>query len=168
VRIGIVPQTRSPIGQGGGGKQNKGIKNMNKAIINSNSVEIKPNRTAKSGRALKAVFGRWEGSALVTDRGALASRKDYGAVQGFKGAQLTTEYAKAQSEFNTLGQAALSAEVAEVASGRREMKKIFVDPKNGRVTLITAPADKAVKVVEALKGLPQEVQDKVLAALKMA
>jgi len=131
-------------------------------------VTIKPNRTAKSGRTLKAVFGRWEGSALITDRGALASRKDYGAVQGFKGAQLTTEYAKAQSEFNTLGEATLAKEQSEVASGRREMKKIFVDPKNGRVTLITAPADKAVKVVEALKGLPQEVQDKVLAALKMA
>ena len=59
---------------------------MDKAIINSNSVEIKPARTAKSGKALKAVFGRWEGASLVTAVGRLASRKDYGTLQGIKGA----------------------------------------------------------------------------------
>ena len=114
------------------------------------------------------MFGRWEGAALVNSAGRLASRKDYGVVQGFKGAQLTTEYAKAQGEFNTLGEATLAKEQSEVASGRREMKRIFTNPKNGRTILETAPADKAVKVVEALKGLPKDVQDKVLAALKMA
>lgn len=167
MRIGVVPQTHSPIGQGGGGNQ-KGNITMNKAIINSNEVTIKPARTAKSGKALKAVFGRWDGEALVTDGGRLASRKDFGTIQDIKGAQLTTEYAKAQASFNTLGEATLAKEQSEVASGRREMKRIFTNPKNGRTILETAPADKAVKVVEALKGLPQEVQDKVLAALKMA
>jgi len=141
---------------------------MEKAIINSNQVEIKPNRTAKSGKALKAVFGRWDGEALVTDGGRLASRKDFGIVTATKGVKLTTDYAKAQASFNTLGEATLAKEQSEVASGRREMKRIYTNPKNGRTILETAPADKAVKVVEALKGLPQDVQDKVLAALKMA
>jgi len=131
-------------------------------------VTIKPERTAKSGKALKAVFGRWDGEALVTDAGRLASRKDFGTLQGFKGVKLTAEYAKAQARYNGLGEVVLASEQSAVAKGTREMKRIFTNPKNGRTILETAPADKAVKVVEALKGLPQEVQDKVLAALKMA
>lgn len=142
---------------------------MANAIINSNQVEIKPVRTAKSGRSLKAVFGRWEGASLVTDAGRLASRKDYGAIKGFKGAQLTMEYAKSQADFNTLGEATLAKEQSEVASGRREMKRIFTNPKNGRTILETAPADKAIKITKILEeaGLESEVMDKVLAAMKM-
>ena len=143
---------------------------MSKAIIESNQVEIKPARTAKSGKALKAVFGRWEGASLVTDAGRIASRKDYGLVKGLKGAQLTTEYAKAQADFNTLGEATLAKEQSEVASGRREMKRIFTNPKNGRTILETAPADSAVKVTKILEdaGIEGDVMEKILHALKMA
>lgn len=133
------------------------------ATINRGSVKI---AEAKGKR--KAVFGNWDGEALVTDAGRLATRKAFGTLQNLKGSQLATEYAKAQSAFNTLGEASLAKAQSEVASGRMDMKRIYRDPKSGTITLQVKPADKAVKVLDALKGLPQEVQDKVLAALKIA
>lgn len=131
-------------------------------------IEIQPKRTAKSGRTLKAVFGNWAGKALITDAGRLAGRKAFGTLQNLKGSSLVAAYSEAQKEYNTLGEAFIASQQSEVASGRRDVKRMYTNPKNGRVIIETATADKAGKVAEALKGLPQEVQDKVLAALKLA
>jgi hypothetical protein len=133
------------------------------ALATRGSVKI---ADAKGKR--KAVFGNWDGEALVTDAGRLATRKAYGTLQNLKGSQLATGYAKAQAFFNTLGEASLAKTASDVASGKMDMKRIYRDPKTGVVTLQAKPADKAVKVLDALKGLPQDVQDKVLAALKIA
>jgi len=133
-------------------------------------VQIKPTRTAKSGRTLKAVFGLWQGKSLVTASGRLASRKDLGTISQVKGAALTQAYTDSVAGFNRLGEAALSFEHSEIASGRREMKRIYTNPKTGRTILETAPANKAVKVSKILEeqGIESEVVEKILAALKIA
>jgi hypothetical protein len=133
------------------------------AIATRGSVKI---ADAKGKR--KAVFGNWDGEALITDAGRLAGKKSFGIVQNIKGPLLVQEYAKAQSAFNTLGEAALAKTQSDVASGKMDMKRIYRDPKTGVITLQAKIADKNAKVLAALKGLPQEVQDKVLAALKIA
>lgn len=114
-------------------------------------VAIKPARTAKSGRTLKAVFGIWSGEALVTEAGRLASRKDFGVITETKGVQLATRYDEAVNSFNTLGKATLAFESAEIASGKREMKRVYANPKTGRLILETAPANKDSKLVKQMK-----------------
>lgn len=142
---------------------------MSNEITNA-LVAIKPARTAKSGRQLKPVFGSWEGKSLVTESGRLASRKDLGAIQDLKGAALTAAYADSVAGFNRLGEATLAKEQSEVASGRREMKRIYTNPKSGRTILETAPANKAVKVSKILEeqGIDSEAVEKILKALKIA
>ena len=115
------------------------------------SIEIKAKRTAKSGRTLKAVFGNWNGEALVTEAGRLASRKDFGVITDSKGVQLATRYDGAVSAFNLLGTAKLSFESTKIASGEREMKRIYTNPKTGRTILETAPANKDSKLVKQMK-----------------
>lgn len=137
-------------------------KNETKTIALRGDVKISD---AKGKR--KAVFGTWRGDALVTDAGRLAGRKALGALQNLKGAALTKAHSEGQAAFNTLGEKAISALQSEVAAGRMDMHRIHRNT-NGVVTIQAKPADKAVKVLDALKGLPQDVQDKVLSALKMA
>ena len=115
------------------------------------SIEIKAKRTAKSGRTLKAIFGNWSGEALVTEAGRLASRKDFGVITDSKGVQLASRYDEAVNSFNTLGKARLSFESTEIASGKREMKRIYTNPKTGRTIMETAPANKDSKLVKQMK-----------------
>ena len=115
------------------------------------SIEIKPTRTVKSGRVMKAIFGNWSGDALITEAGRLASRKDFGVITDSKGVQLATRYDEAVNSFNTLGKARLSFESTEIASGKREMKRIYTNPKTGRTILETAPANKDSKLVKQMK-----------------
>lgn len=138
-------------------------KEATKAVAVRGSVKI---ADAKGKRG--AVFGNWAGKALITDAGRLAGRKAFGTIQNLKGSSLVAAYSEAQKHYNTLGEAFIASQQSEVASGRRDVKRMYTNPKNGRVIIETATADKAGKVAEALKGLPQDVQDKVLAALKLA
>jgi len=142
---------------------------MSNEITNA-LVAIKPARTAKSGRQLKPVFGSWEGKSLVTQSGRLASRKDLGTLQDLKGAALTAAYADSVAGFNRLGEASLAREQSEVASGRREMKRMYTNPKTGRTILETAPANKADKARKILDeaGVSEEAVEKILKALKIA
>ena len=167
VRIGVVPQTHSPIGQGGGGNQ-KGNSNMETTLTTQASIEIKAKRTAKSGRILKAVFGNWNGEALVTEAGRLASRKDFGVITETKGVQLASRYDEAVNSFNTLGKARLSFESTEIASGKREMKRIYTNPKTGRTILETAPANKDASLIKTMKeaGCTEAQIEAVLAKRK--
>jgi len=121
------------------------------ATQESKIVTIKPNRTAKSGRTLKAVFGEWNGEALVTESGRLASKKDLGIVIDKKGVYLSDRFADGVEAFNNLGKATLSFESTEIASGKREMKRIYTNPKTGRTILETAPANKDSKLVKQMK-----------------
>lgn len=138
-------------------------KETTQAVAVRGSVKISD---AKGKRG--AVFGRWDGDALITDAGRLASSKAFGLVKGVKGAAKIAAYSEAQKRFNTLGEAFIASQQSEVASGRRDVKRVYTNPKNGRVHIETAPADKANKVLSALEGLPQDRIDKVLAALKLA
>lgn len=140
------------------------------AIANQELVQIKPTRTAKSGRTLKAVFGSWQGSSLVSASGRLVSKKDLGLVTGKEKAELTQAHTESVQAFNRLGEATLAREQSEVASGRREMKRIYTNPKTGRTIIETATANKAVKVSKILEeqGIESEVVEKILAALKIA
>lgn len=142
---------------------------MSNEITNA-LVAIKPARINKAGRQLKAVFGSWQGKALVTDSGRLVSRKELGVVQGLEKSALTAAYSEAVLEFNRLGEAKLAHEQSEIASGRREMKQMLHNPKTGRTTIVTVSANKAVKVSKILeeKGLDAESIESVLKALKIA
>ena len=141
---------------------------MENAIVTQASIEIKAKRTAKSGRILKAVFGNWNGEALVTEAGRLASRKDFGIVTDTKGVQLANRYSEAVDAFNTLGKARLSFESTEIASGKREMKRIFTNPKTGRTILETAPANKDASLIKTMKeaGCTEAQIEAVLAKRK--
>jgi len=141
---------------------------MENAIVTQASIEIKAKRTAKSGRTLKAVFGNWNGEALVTEAGRLASRKDFGIVTDTKGVQLASRYDEAVNAFNTLGKARLSFESTEIASGKREMKRIYTNPKTGRTILETAPANKDASLIKTMKeaGCTEAQIEAVLAKRK--
>lgn len=138
-------------------------KEATKTLAVRGSVKISD---AKGKRG--AVFGNWQGNALITDAGRLATSKAFALIKGVKGAAKVAAYSEAQKDFNKLGEAFIASQQSEVASGRRDVKRMYTNPKNGRVIIETATADKAGKVMDALKGLPQDVQDKVLAALKLA
>lgn len=142
---------------------------MSNEITNA-LVAIKPARLNKAGRQIKPVFGVWQGAALITQSGRLASRKDLGAIKELKGAALTEAHSQSVEKFNKLGESALSSEQSAVAKGTREMKRIYVNPKTGRTILETAPANKAAKVAKILeeKGLDSELVDSILQALKIA
>jgi len=114
-------------------------------------IEIKPKRTAKSGKALSAVFANWRGNALITQGGRLCPRKEFGIVTETKGVQLATRYEEAVAEWTTLGQASLALETTQLASGKRSLVKVYQDPKNGRLTIVTAPANKDSKLVKQMK-----------------
>lgn len=167
VRIRFVQRTQCPIGQGGGGNQ-KETKQMETTIVTQSAIEIKAKRTAKSGRTLKAVFGNWNGEALITEAGRLASRKDFGVVTDTKGVQLASRYDEAVNAFNTLGKARLSFESTEIASGKREMKRIYTNPKTGRTILETAPANKDASLIKTMKeaGCTEAQIEAVLAKRK--
>lgn len=147
---------------------------METAVINKNDivVKIKPQRTAKSGRTLKAVFGAWvpvgDGETLLTEAGRLASRKDFGVITDTKGVQLANRYSEAVDAFNTLGKARLSFESTEIASGKREMKRIYTNPKTGRTILETAPANKDASLIKTMKdaGCTEAQIEAVLAKRK--
>ena len=141
---------------------------METAIVTQASIEIKAKRTAKSGRILKAVFGNWNGEALVTEAGRLASRKDFGVVTETKGVQLATRYDEAVNAFNLLGTAKLSFESTKIASGEREMKRIYTNPKTGRTILETAPANKDASLIKTMKeaGCTEAQIEAVLAKRK--
>ena len=143
---------------------------MEKAIITNDAVQIKGDRVGKTGRKLKAVFGRWDGEALVTEAGRLASRKDLGAVTGKSKGELTQAYTNSVARFNLVGEAFIAKEQSEVASGRREMARMFHNPKTGRTIIETTTANKAVKVSKILEeqGIDSEIVEKILAALKIA
>lgn len=130
------------------------------------SIEIKPKRTApKSGKVLSAVFARWHGEALITEAGRLCPRKEFGIVTQTKGAQLATRYEEAVTEWTTLGQATLAHQTTQLAEGKRSLVKMYADPKNGRLTIITAPANKDSKLVKQMKdaGCTDEQIELVLA-----
>lgn len=167
MRIGVVPQTHKPDRAGGRGKP-KGNITMETAIVTQASIEIKPKRTVKSGRVMKAVFGKWDGEALITEAGRLASRKDFGVVTDTKGVQLATRYDEAVNSFNLLGTAKLSFESTEIAAGKREMKRIYTNPKNGRTTIETAPANKDASLIKTMKeaGCTEAQIEAVLAKRK--
>jgi len=129
------------------------------------SIEIKPKRTAKSGKALSAVFARWHGDALITEAGRLCPRKEFGIVTQTKGVQLATRYDEAVTEWTTLGQATLAHQTTQLAEGKRSLVKMYADPKNGRLTIVTAPANKDSKLVKQMKdaGCTDEQIELVLA-----
>jgi len=141
---------------------------METTIVTQSAIEIKAKRTAKSGRILKAVFGNWNGDALVTEAGRLASRKDFGVITETKGVQLASRYDEAVNSFNTLGKARLSFESTEIASGKREMKRIYTNPKTGRTILETAPANKDASLIKTMKeaGCTEAQIEAVLAKRK--
>jgi hypothetical protein len=120
-------------------------------ITTQASIELKPQRKAKSGRTLKAVFGKWHGEALITEAGRLCPRKEFGIVTQTKGVQLATRYDEAVQEWTTLGMAKMSHESTELSAGKRSLVKMFHDPKNGRLTIVTAPANKDSKLVKQMK-----------------
>ena len=115
------------------------------------SIELKPQRKAKSGRILKAVFGAWKGNALITEAGRLCPKKEFGIVTETKGVQLATRYDEAVTEWTNLGMAKLSHESTELSAGKRSLVKMFHDPKNGRLTIVTAPSNKDSKLVKQMK-----------------
>ena len=125
---------------------------METAIATQASIEVKPKRTsAKSGRTLPAVFARWQGDALVTEGGRLCPKKEFGKVMDLKGVQLATRYDESVTAWNDLGKAKLAHESTEIAAGKRSLVKMYHDPKNGRLTIITATANKDSKLVKQMK-----------------
>lgn len=124
---------------------------METTLVTQASIEIKPKRTAKSGRALKAVFGNWNGEALITEAGRLCPKKEFGIVTDTKGVQLATRYDEAIASWTNLGMAKMSHESTELSAGKRSLVKMYADPKNGRLTIVTAPANKDSKLVKQMR-----------------
>jgi len=141
---------------------------METAIVTQASIEIKPKRTAKSGRTLKAVFGNWQGEALVTEAGRLVTKKDLGIVTGTTKMELEKRHSQAVDAFNTLGKARLSFESTEIAAGKREMKRIYTNPKTGRTIIETATANKDASLIKTMKeaGCTEAQIEAVLAKRK--
>jgi len=115
------------------------------------SVSIKPERSTKSGRTLKAVFGRWDGSALITDTGRLCPKKEFALITKTKGAQLASKVEEAVARFNDLSIARMALESKLIAEGKRTAFRVYADPKSGRTIIETALANKDAKLIKQMK-----------------
>ncbi len=124
---------------------------METKLANLESVMVAPEKTLKNGSKRKAVFANWNGKALVKENGRIVARTAYGKIQGLKGANLATQHAEMVAHFNELGKARLAFESTEIAAGKRELTRLFIDPSNGKTIIETIPADGTIKAVQTLR-----------------
>lgn len=142
---------------------------MDKTLANTTeTVIVSEAKTLKNGRIRKAVFANWNGGALVKENGRIVARTAYGKIANLKGAKLAIEHAEMVGKFNDLGKARLAFESTEIAAGKRELTRLFVDPISGKTIIETATADKSVKVAKKLKdkGYSDEQISDILESFK--
>ena len=133
-------------------------------------VQIREERTSKAGRKLKAVMARWEGKALVIDStGRLANRKELAKAMPENASQsdVLKAYGEAIESFNRYGEARIASQQSEIASGQRQLTRFHEHPVTGVVTIVTAKADKATKMIEKLvaKGHTKQEATDIVADL---